>query len=114
MATNYVQPGNTITLTAPSGGVVAWSPYKIGSLLVIATETVAQTLPFTAAVDGVFDITKVTAEPWTEGLRVYYDTGASKFTSVSTNNVLAGCAIAVAANPTTTGHIRLNGAAVWP
>lgn len=109
MGRNYVQPGNTLTLTAPSGGVVSGTVYLIGTLLVVAQATVAQTLPFEGKVTGVFTVPKTNAQAWTEGAKVYWDNTAKEFTTTSTSNTLAGVAAAAAANPSTTGNVRLDG-----
>src|SRR6186713_1161452 len=90
---NFSQPGQVVTLTAPTGGVVSGLPYKIGSLVVIATKDVAETLPFEALVEGVVDVPKVGDEIWTEGLKIYYDASPSGFTSSSGGNTLVGVAV---------------------
>ena len=89
----YKQGGGVLTLTAPTGGVVSGTAYLIGSLVVIATVTVAQTLPFAALVVGCVDVPKVNDEAWTEGLKLYWDDTAKKFTSVVSTNTLCGVAI---------------------
>jgi len=91
----FKQPGEFMTLTAPSGGVVSGTAYLIGTLLVIATKTVAQTLPFEAMTCGVVDVPKVADEVWTEGLKIYWDDTAKKFTldDNSAANKLVGVAI---------------------
>jgi predicted RecA/RadA family phage recombinase len=89
----YKQPGEFLTLTAPTGGVVSGTAYLIDSIVVIATETVAQTLPFVGLACGVVDVPKVNDEAWTECLKVYWDDAAKKFTSVVSTNVLVGVAI---------------------
>jgi predicted RecA/RadA family phage recombinase len=92
---NYKQGGGVLTLTAPSGGVVSGTAYLIGTLVVIATETVAQTLPFAALAVGVVDVPKVADEPWTEGMKVYFDESEGKFTldPDTATNPLVGVAI---------------------
>jgi predicted RecA/RadA family phage recombinase len=92
---NFTQPGEVITFTAPTGGVVSGSAYLIGSLLVIATKTVAQTLPFEAMTGGVVDVPKVADEVWTECLKIYWDDTAKKFTldDDTGSNPLVGVAI---------------------
>jgi len=107
----YAEPGEIIPLTAPSGGVVAGTAYKIGSLVVVATVTVAQTLMFSALVRGVVSHAKVSAQEWTEGVKVYWDNSAKNFTTTSGSNTLVGVAAAFAANPTATGYVRLDGVA---
>jgi len=91
----FKQPGEFVTLTAPSGGVVSGSAYVIGGVVVIATETVAQTLSFVAMVCGVVDVPKVADEPWTEGLKIYFDESEGKFTldPDTATNPLVGVAV---------------------
>lgn len=111
---NFVQPGKVLTLTAPSGGVVTSIAYKIGDLIVVATATVAQTLPFEAFVGpGVISYTKPGSQAWAEGVKVYWDDSAKKFTTTSGGNTLAGVAVEVVGSGAgeTTGKIRLDGVA---
>lgn len=112
MARNFIQPGDVLTLTAPSGGVVAGTAYLIGTLLVVAQNTVAETLPFEGKTTGVFEYAKVSAQAWTEGAKVYWDNTAKNFTTTASGNSLAGVAVAVAANPSATGLVRLDGVAI--
>jgi predicted RecA/RadA family phage recombinase len=83
-----------LTFTAPTGGVVTGLAYLIGGLVVVATETVAQTLPFDGVVIGVVDVVKVNDEAWTEGLKFYWDNSAFKFTKVIGSNTVIGVAVA--------------------
>lgn len=110
---NYVESGEVLTLTAPSGGVVSGVAYKIGSLIVVATVTVAQTLPFAAIVTGVISYTKPGSQAWTEGVKVYWDNSAKKFTTTSGGNTLAGVAAEAVGSGAgeTTGKVRLDGVA---
>ena len=100
-----------LTLTAPSGGVTTGTVYLIGSLAVVALYSAAQTLPFSALVTGVIEYAKVSAQAWAEGEKVYWDNTAKNFTTTSAGNTLVGVAVAVAANPTATGLLRLDGVA---
>jgi predicted RecA/RadA family phage recombinase len=91
----FSQTGKVLTLTAPTGGVVSGTAYQIGSIVVVATETVAQTLPFEGVPIGVFDVPKVADEPWTEGMKVYWDDSEGKFTldPDTATNPLVGVAV---------------------
>lgn len=109
MADNYVSDGESLTLTAPSGGVVAGSGYLIGSLYVVALSTAAAGAPFAAATEGTFVLPKLSAQAWTEGKKVYWDAANTRCTSVATDGQLIGVAALVAANPSATGYVRLNG-----
>lgn len=104
----YNAPGKVLKLTAPTGGVVSGTPVKIGRLFVVPTNTVAQTLKFSGLVEGVVDIPKVAAEPWSEGLLVWWNTNSALATSVSTTAMLIGVAVEARTNPTSTGRILLN------
>jgi predicted RecA/RadA family phage recombinase len=109
----YVQPGEVLQLTAPSGGVVSGTPYLIGSLVSIALVTAAETVPYSAMVTGTATVPKATGggSAWTEGVKLYWDDSAKKFTKTSGGNTLSGVAVAAAADGATTGVIRLDGVA---
>lgn len=112
MSTAYVQPGDTITLTAPTGGVVSGMCYLVGGIVGVAQANVAQTLPFEAMVDGVHTLPKATGTAWTAGDVLYWDNSAFKFTKTSTSNFRAGIAAADAGSSDATGRVRLNGVGV--
>lgn len=105
----FSQTGDVLTFTAPTGGVVSGTGVKIGDILVIATVTAAQTLPFTGVRSGVVSHAKLSAQAWTEGQQVNWDDTNKRFTTVTTGNFRAGVAYAVAANPTATGLVVLSG-----
>lgn len=107
---NFIKPGHVVTLTAPSGGVVAGICYLIGALLVFAKTTAAEGEEFEGAVDGVYEnAPKTTGQSWTEGAKVYWDNTAKKFTTTATSNTLVGVILAAAASADTVGTIMLNG-----
>lgn len=110
---NFVQPGDSLTLVAPSGGVTTGVPVQIGQLLVVPASSVAQTLPFVGKVTGVFTVTKAGSQAWTAGAVVYWDSGNSNFTTVATGNFRAGVAVAAVGSGSgeTTGTVRLDGVA---
>lgn len=103
----YVQPGKTLNLTAPGGGVVSGTGVLIGALFVVPTVTAAAGEKFSAFVAGVIEHGKVSAQAWTEGQRLYWNAGLSQVTSVATDGVFIGVAAAAAANPSSTGKVLL-------
>ena len=109
MTTTYIQPGNVVTLTAPTGGVTAGVPKLIGNLLVVPQNTVAQGLPFDGHVLGQHLLPKATGQTWAEGANLYWDNTAGNFTTTATANYYAGVAAAAAASGDTTGYVLLNG-----
>jgi predicted RecA/RadA family phage recombinase len=107
---NYVKAGDSLTLTAPSGGVVAGLGYLIGNTFVIAHETVAQTLPFEGSTCGVFTLVKQggAGVTFAEGARVSYDTTNRRCVAPGTGFVPIGRAIAAAVNADTTVNVVLD------
>lgn len=105
---NYIQEGDSLTLTAPyarNSGEGA----LIGSLFAVALSTVANGAKGVFTTQGVFELKKTSAQAWAEGAKIYWDNTAMECTTVATANTLIGCAVDVAANPSSTGVVRLNG-----
>jgi predicted RecA/RadA family phage recombinase len=118
MATKFVQPGDSIEFIAPGGGVTVDVPKQIGQVLVFPMVTAAATVRFNGMIRGVFEVTKVGSQAWTEGAIVYWDAGNTRFTTVGTGNLRAGFAVLglAAAMPgsgagETTGYVMLTGSA---
>ena len=103
---NYLQPGNIIEITAPSGGVVSGAPVVVNQMIGIAAKTEAAGVAVNIQITGVFTVNKVSAQAWAEGSPIYWDEAASLFTIVE-GGLFAGLATAVAANPTSTGSLLL-------
>ncbi len=91
---NFVQPGESVEYTAPMGGVTSGAPKQIGKLLVVPAVTVAAGARFNGVTCGVFTVTKVGSQAWTEGAIVYWDAGNNRFTTSSGGNLQAGTAVA--------------------
>jgi predicted RecA/RadA family phage recombinase len=111
MATTYRKSGDVITCTAPAGGVTTGVPVLIGSLFGIPETTAAEGAEFELKVVGEHELSKTSAQAWTEGQKIFWNTGTSLCDSDSTTGPLIGVATAVAANPSSTGRVRLNGSA---
>lgn len=56
MAKNFVCAGTQLAFIAPTGGVVAGKPIKIGALTVVPLETAAAGAEFTGALSGVWSL----------------------------------------------------------
>ncbi|MAY89483.1 MAG: hypothetical protein CML02_22545 [Pseudooceanicola sp.] len=106
---NYVQPGNTVTLTAPYV-VTSGDGLLVGSIFGIASADTALNDPVETALTGVFDLTKVGSQAWTVGAKVYWDDTNKRTTSVATSNTLIGVATEAVAGGAgdTIGRVRLN------
>lgn len=106
---NYVQPGDTLTLTAPYA-VASGAGLLVGSIFGVATAAAASGAAVEAAVTGVFDLAKATGAAWTVGARIYWDDTAKNCTTTASTNKLIGVAVAAAASGDTVGRVRLSGA----
>lgn len=110
---NYVKDGKNMTYTAPAGGVVSGVPVLIGALLVVPVASAAEGEQFAGEVNGVFQHTKVSAQAWTEGQKIFWDNTNKRFTNASASGLFpCGVAGAAAANPSATGQVRLDGIAL--
>lgn len=105
---NHVQPGNTLTLTAPaeiiSGGVVI-----VGSIIGVANGDAANGAPVDVDVVGVFRLPKVSALAIAVGDVVYWDSANKLVTKTASGNTKLGVATEAAANPSANVAVRLNG-----
>lgn len=108
---NYVQKGKTLTLPAPYDRVSGQGAL-VGSIFGVAANDVLSGANGEFEVTGVYDLAKTSAQAWTVGALIYWDDTNKVATTTSTSNKLIGVAVAVAANPSATGRVRLNGAFV--
>ncbi|WP_112309343.1 DUF2190 family protein [Pseudogemmobacter bohemicus] len=86
---NYVQPGNTITLTAPYA-VASGDGLLVGSIFGVAAGTAALGEAVEAALVGVCDLKKVASQAWAAGDKIYWDNTAKNTTKTLTSNTLIG------------------------
>ena len=108
---NYIQPSNTITLTAPYA-VASGDGLLVGSIFGVATGTAALGEAVEAALVGVYDLKKVASQAWAAGDKIYWDNTAKNTTKTLTSNTLIGVATEAVAGGATDliGRVRLNGA----
>lgn len=107
--TNFVKSGKVVTLTAPYA-VASGAGALVGSIFGVANGTYASGEEGEFTCVGEHELAKVSAQAWTQGALIYWDNTAKLATTVSTSNKLIGCATLAAANPSSTGYVRLNGA----
>ena len=107
MATSYIQPGKVITVTAP-GNVASGDLVTVGDIVGVATHDAASGAQVELALEGVFEVKKVSAQAWASvGLPIYVASGEA--TTTASTNKFIGVNVATAANPSDTGIVRLNG-----
>jgi predicted RecA/RadA family phage recombinase len=105
---NKIQEGEILKVTAGED-YDSGEPVLIGNRVGIAMSDVTSGSDFAVEMEGVFEVTKVSAQAWTLGDQIFWDASASKFTTTGTGNTRAGYATEDAANPSSTGRIKLDG-----
>jgi predicted RecA/RadA family phage recombinase len=111
MATNFVQPGCNITVTnediTDAAALESGDGFLVGSLFGICLTDCAVGDDVVLATEGVWDIAKTSAEAWTVGQKIYWVVATSLASSTAGSNKQIGVAVAAAANPSSTGRVRL-------
>jgi predicted RecA/RadA family phage recombinase len=105
----FVQPGETLDLTAPTGGVVSGQGYVIGSLFVIAGTSVPAGSLFAGKAEGVFDLAKLGTAVLAEGARVSWDDTNKRVVAPGTGFFPIGATVVAAGNGATVARVRLDG-----
>lgn len=108
---NFHQPGNSLTLPAPVGGIAAGDPYQLGQLFGVAANTAAQGDDFDLELDGVFELPKPAGEVWETGELLYWDPVNFVVTRAGGALLFIGAAPAPAAISDTVALVRLNSVA---
>lgn len=99
---NFIQPGNTLTIPAPAGGVVSGGIVAVGAIVGVAAATAAEGDDVAVSVAGVFDLPKVAADAVTIGARLYHDASANALTVTAGSNARVAIATAPAGAGATT------------
>ncbi len=109
----FIQEGDTLRLTAPSGGVTSGTPLMIGSLLVVPVTTQLEAESFEGVVKGVVEFTKTASQAWTEGQKIHWNTSTNRFDSSGAAGPLVGVASEAVAGGAgdVLGRVRLNAVA---
>jgi predicted RecA/RadA family phage recombinase len=111
---NLVQPGRTITVTAPAN-VESGEGVLIGQLFGVCAGDAASGATLDLVTEGVFDLAKATADIFTVGAPVYWDAELKKArsgndedsNSAGANEALIGVAVAVAGAGASTVRVKL-------
>ncbi len=106
---NFIQEGDTITLTAPYA-VVSGDGLLVGSIFGVACGDAASGADVESMIEGAFTLKKATAQAWTQGALIYWDNAAKNCTTTVATNKLIGVAINAALSADTVGNVRLNSA----
>lgn len=112
MAGNYVQPGDTMTFTAPYA-VASGAGFLVGAIFAVALNAAASGAPVEGRVNGVWTLPKATGESWVAyTTKLYWDNTNKRLTSTASGNSYVGIAVQSQASGDTTGRAKLNGVPV--
>lgn len=109
---SFVQPGDVLDLTAPTGGVVSGQGYVVGAIFCVAGVTAPAGTLFAAKTEGVFELTKLGTAVFAEGGRVSWDDTNKRLVAPGTGMFPIGTAVQAYGSGPTTGRVRLDGIAV--
>lgn len=104
---NYRQPGDVLPLTVDRA-VSSGGGFLKGSIFGVATADVADTAEGEFATCGVYGLAKTSAQAWTVGQKIYWDNTNFRCDTDGTVGQLIGAATEVAANPSSTGYVKLD------
>lgn len=107
---NFIQDGDVLTVTAPYD-VASGAGCQVGTIFGVAALAAASGASVQISTTGVYSLAKLAAQAWSAGDRIYFDNTEKECTTVAAGNLFIGYAVAAAANPSSTGDVRLNGAA---
>ena len=111
---NFKQHGDMITIIA-AAAIASGELVRANSLIGVAATDAAIGEEVEIKTTGVFYLPKTSAQAWAVGNPIYMIAASGLLTNVAgTGNYLVGVATAVAANPSSTGRVRLNGSLGHP
>lgn len=104
---NFLQPGNSLDLIAPAGGVISGLGYVLGSILVFAQATKAAGETFAGVNEGVIKAAKLTTDVMAVGVKVNYNNTNKEFQIATSDLDGTGIVVEAAGNGDTDVKIKL-------
>lgn len=109
---NFIQPGNTLTVIAPTGGVVSGQLFAVGALIGVAAFSAAAGEEVEMTTEGVFDLPKAAPLVIDTGDKLYL--GEAGTLSKTDTDTLAAVAVVDAVSAATTVRAYITkGFAAW-
>lgn len=106
---NYIQKGDRIQFANSTGGTItSGSGVLVGKRVGVAVADIANTTTGILAMEGVFNLPKLSTDVIAQGDLLYWDNTNKRLTSTTTSNTLCGYAQNAAGNGVSTIDIMLN------
>lgn len=102
---NYIQPGHSLTVPAPTGGVTSGDVVIVGGLVGIAATDAPEGADVEIETEGVYLIVKKSGDVVSLGATIYWDATPGEATVTASGNTPIGVAIATASGPAT--HVKV-------
>lgn len=106
---NFIQRGDMVTITAPTGGVTSGQAVLVGNLFGVGAKTAAEGESVEMATVGVYELPKLASAVIAAGARVAWDDTAKQVVLPGTGMVPIGIATLAAGNGVATVRVRLDG-----
>jgi predicted RecA/RadA family phage recombinase len=106
MASNFIQDGEILSLTAPYD-VSSGDGFLVGSIFAVAKTMALSSASVEGATEGVWELAKATGTAWSVGDRIFWDDSAKKCTKTASGNTLIGVCTKDAASGDATGYVNL-------
>ncbi len=107
---NFVQEGEVVTLTAPTGGVSSGDGIVVGNLFGVCTYDAAEATKVEVALIGVWQLPKASGQ-LNEGAKVSWDNSAHNVCAPGAGKYPIGVAVKAAGTSDATCVVRLDGVA---
>jgi predicted RecA/RadA family phage recombinase len=112
MAKNFIQPGEVVTVAAPTGGVASGAGVLTGSLFGVTAYGAVEGADVEVATCGVWDLPKAASVTPGVGAKVYWDNTNKNVTTTASGNSLIGVATKAALAGDATVRVRLDGTSI--
>lgn len=106
MASNFVKPGNTLTVALPYNRD-SGQAFKVGNIFGVASVDGTTGDVIEAHVEGVFDITTLTTDTPSAGTIMYWDDSNRRLTTTASTHLAVGYAVAAKASGAANTRIKL-------
>ena len=105
---NFIQPGDTLTVTAPAGGANSGDAVLIGNLFGVAAYTAPAGAPLEIVTQGVFELPKTGSAAFATGDKAYWDATAKNIAPSANGLAFIGVIARAAAQSAALVRVRLN------
>lgn len=105
---NFVAEGKTIKYANTGSAISSGDVVVLGAGIGVAVTDIAATTGVgSVLVEGVVEIAKVSGTAFTQGAKLYWDSGNSELTTTAQGNLAVGVAYEAAASADTTAKVKL-------